>query len=361
MSIIMSQYHSSENTVKEIKYTSASVTGADITKLILDNTLIWAKPFNLSLTIGTGITNVQIQRTVKSDPSAPTTITKTASSVVPVYYGETIKVTPTAATGYKLTGTWPTTLNIVDNAALTINATSSVTQLNAPVIVGGGCAYQEIERLFTIYASVSNTNSKGVTAVGKLYNLRGGGRTLVATTEKTAPTAAYEGNVSANIGFEDTNNRLGYRDWAVIDEDNYSQTMSNGALIAVYFKADGYRDSAYRFWSNKYDVTNVNKTGKIPTPTVAASYYAPADGNPYEVFLEVEYSQPHPFGSKIVVETPSGTVELDSYRKITVDSLNSVIKVRLVDSSGFGIADSDVVSFNLANAEQLSSSESTAS
>jgi hypothetical protein len=352
--------NSTSNSVNEIKYTSASVTEADVIKLILDGTTVWAKPFRLFLNIGNGISSVNVTRTSKTDPAADTNTIVTSSKTIPVYYGETISVTPRALSGYTLSVTWPQTFTIVENTALNISATTPSVQLLPPVITDVQMSYVKEERRFDIRIFVTNPNTVKV-RVSADY--------LAKVGYYSATQVAYSGierskNIEAGgsgtLYFTDFDDQLGLREWA----ENFTFFMVRCYDDNVNVGVD-YLASVPVFWCNNplHNIGYENEcNGKIPVPTVSAKYTAPAAGQPYQINLSVMSGWDFPV--KLVLTTPTGITEIDrtwnwgSYSSTTlfdipafsVDSLDAVVKAQLLDRSPFGLIDSDEVIFNLADA-----------
>lgn len=357
MSINMPAYYHGD--VTAIKFTSGSISGSDVTKLILDNTIVWAKPFNLSITLDDGVSEVIVHRTVRTDPSAPTAdITRNASCVVPVFYGETIIVTPRAKANYTLQGTWPQTLNIVENASVTVSTTTTATKLLPVEITGGGTGEIKEERSYRIYTNVKNPNNIAVDVHKRLFNIKSA-RTEIQYANTTDRIAA---NSTGTVDFTDYSSTIGFSQWA--DPNRGSKESNNGALIAMFcsdttYNNTSYIPSIYKFWSNKWDMSVVNNSNnKIVKPVVSAVYYngdVQADGS-VSAFVTISSSAEWPFGRRIIVEAPSGPFEPTSSQfNITVPSLSSIIKVHFEDSTDFGFEPSDTVEFKFTEAESVSS------
>lgn len=367
MSIKLPNYGGAyEGRVNKIQYTSTSVNAEDVTKLVMNHTTVWAKPYTLTLTLGEGVASVQVQRVTKTDPAGVDS-TKTSSAAVPIFHGEVIKLTPTAKSNYTLTGTWPQTLTVLGNAAITVTATAGAgIQLQPPVIIDGGIGENKEIRQFLIYARVQNPNNVKVQIEKRLYNVKNG---LVSNA---LASEHYDDNyeeLAANytdlMQFEDYSSSYGFKQWA-----DPSIASNNGALIAVRCHDSNTKDSTkylsspYKFWSNKYNLSTVNASNnKITAPTVEASVLKSGG----EYILSVRVSETWPFAIKYIFETPSGFYDSSSPQYsggqllINIDSLNGAVKVYLVDQTTFGFANSDVVTFNIADAEIESSSTTTAS
>lgn len=354
--------NSTSNSVKEIKFTSASATEADVTKLLLNGTTVWAKPFQLFLAIGSGVSSVNVVRTSKTDPAAENTTTVTSSKTIPVYYGETIMVTPTALSGYTLSGTWPQTLNIVENTSIAIDATSNNIQLLPPIINSYSTGYLKEERRFSLIINVTNPNTVKVRVDGELFNINAGmSQVLINNVYEYVDAGS-----SSQILIEDYDDQIGLRSWA-----------ENFAFVALrcydWHANDGIvcLSSPYKFCSTNsiYKADSVNNSNnKITNPAIGASYSTPAQGDPYSVKINVLSGWDFPV--KLILTTPKGIVEIerddwwvrntgfDPYT-ISVDSLDSVIKAQLVDMTRFGLEPSDEVTFNLSDANNTDDDENT--
>lgn len=341
--------------VKKINFTSQNETLADVTTVILNNSIVWAKQFTLVLNVGDGVDSVEIRRLSKTEPSAPDTIKRVGTSAITTYYGEYIQIEPKPKQEYNLIDSWPKTIKILENTSISVNATTTSIKLVAPIIIDGGIGEVDAERRFSIYANMKNPNSNAVTAHCRLFNVKSN-----IIKEEAQMHISASSNSSVNVSFDDYSSTYGYKQWA-----DPSVEYDNGALIAARFIDFSANDdidnspSDYVFWSNKIDVTAVNNSNnKISSPTVSATYTTTDSG--YTLFVQV--TETWPFSVNIIFETPNGIYDSTSSevsgRQLTlpIDSMDGVVKVHLVDSSRFGFRDSDIISFNIADASQISSS-----
>lgn len=324
--------------------------------------------YTLLVTLCEGVSSASIKRTSTVNPSAETNITITATSVIPVYYGDVVEITPTVMTNYDILGTWPQTLTIIENSSIEIDADYNPTQLQPLVINGGGYTTLAEDRRVTIYTNVTNPNNVPVTVVARLFDVSYREYREIYSEPQTIEIPA---NSSREIAFDEYNNSQSFADWA--DPDKY---IGNGALIAMYCvdPTGNNLPSRYQFWSNCYDylptqsesstLGNANASTKIKTPTVSASYSAAAGTNPYNIKCTLLTGWFFPCTFNVV--TPSGVIELpvEAYSarnsaytngnflslQISVNSLDAVLRVQLVDRSGFGFEPSDEVTFNLTDA-----------
>lgn len=356
--------NSTSNSVKEIKFTSASVAEADVTKLLLNGTTVWAKPFTLYVNLGSGVSRVQVVKTSKTDPITSNTYTLTSSGSVPVYYGETIEIAPTATSNYTLSGTWPQTINIIENISITINATTTQSQLLPVEVIDGFYSYLEEERRATLCAEIINPNNIDVNIDYRLFNISYNTFEGVMLGSTTTPASA---NSDAQVLIDDYNNKLGFKDWA--DPDLYH---SNGALIAMRcvdpnYNNQSYQPSYWRFyaisntWGSPSTGGNIgtlnNVTNKLPSYSSVTASYELKD-NLYSVHLSPTGYWPLPF--KKVITTPNGIYEFadDESIVLDVDSLDAVVQIQRTDLTSLGFEPSDVTSFNLADAHEATDNQS---
>ena len=325
--------------------------------------------YTLLITLCEGVASASIKRTSTTNPSAETNITITTTSVIPVYYGDVVEITPVTETHYDICGTWPQTFNIIENASIEIDADYNppqLTQLQQLIINGGGFVIVEEEHRATIYTNVTNPNNVPVTVTARLFNVSSHTYSEVYSSPEIIEIPA---NSSRDVAFDEYDDRKNFADWA--DPDKY---VSNGALIAMYCldPTGSNLPSRYQFWSSRYGYSsgsslgNASKNGKITTPSISASYSAAQGTNPYNIKCTLLTGWFFPCKFNIV--TPSGIteipVEANPVRNnifdpgagnrftlsISVNSLDAVLRVQLVDCSGFGFESSDEVTFNLADA-----------
>jgi hypothetical protein len=215
-------------------------------------------------------------------------------------------------------------------------------------VTGGFYSYLETDFLATVCVNVENPNTFTTNVQGKLYNMNAGMAQISEAYLK------LDAGSSGQIGFDDYNDQIGMKNWA----ENFAVV----ALRCYNDQANNGIPSHYKFYTtNGYHSVSALNTcnGKLPTPVVSASYSTPAQGNPYSVKITALSGWDFPV--KLVLTTPKGIVEIerddywpystafDSYT-ISVDSLDSAIKLRLVDMSPFEFESSDEVTFNLSDA-----------
>ena len=106
--------------------TAIKYNGTDLTVLKYGDTAVWGKPYSLSISAGTN-TTVTATRTSSPNQNAST---GTLSSGSVVYYGDVLKITASASSGYKLStftvnGTsWTSGNTITVSSAINVVATA---------------------------------------------------------------------------------------------------------------------------------------------------------------------------------------------------------------------------------------------
>ena len=164
-----------------LKYGTTSPTaikynGTDLTVLKYGSTAVWGKPYSLSISAGTQ-TNVTVTRTSSPNQGAST---GTLSSGSVVYYGDVLKITASANSGYNLS-----TFTVNGNnftSGNTITVTSAIT------IVANSVASKSWKTVWTGSKSFSGWNmNKNTIQIVSLSGFTG----VVALRENTRITGTF--------------------------------------------------------------------------------------------------------------------------------------------------------------------------
>ena len=95
-------------------------------EVVVDGKTWWAKPYVLNISIGTGVASVTVRRTASKEPSASLTTLSNGSTV---YWGDTLTVSATAASGYTLQESYPYTMIVNGNTEITVTAKAVLQKL----------------------------------------------------------------------------------------------------------------------------------------------------------------------------------------------------------------------------------------
>lgn len=189
----------------------------DIKQLKLGNVTVWAKPYNLTLTQGGGVSSVTIKRTSTAEPSAKTGTIYAGTRRI--FHGDVLTVSATASDGYKLN---PYTQNytVSGNISVTVTATSSMPQLDEPIVFGHTWEGSDVVR-FNI---INSTNNPTVTCYIEVYE----GNTLYGTASaKVTPTSQL----------------IPYTTITVNMDSSFGEDYESGLVANIVFTANGYKDS----------------------------------------------------------------------------------------------------------------------
>lgn len=94
------------STVNTVKYNEQ-----DVKQIVFNDSSVWAKPYTLSVSKGTGVASITISRTSTLEPTAST---GSISAGDTIFYGDVLSVSATAATGYLL-DSYATSYTVSDN------------------------------------------------------------------------------------------------------------------------------------------------------------------------------------------------------------------------------------------------------
>lgn len=141
----------------EIKFVKNGVT-TDLTVLKYGNTAVWGKPFTLTVSQGTGVASVTVNRTSSPNQHAST---GTLSSGATIYYGDVLSVSATASTGYTI-NSYTSSYTVTGNVAVNISATQQASKqfAYAPAI-SANYSYDEQGGSYCLEYTITNRN--GVT------------------------------------------------------------------------------------------------------------------------------------------------------------------------------------------------------
>lgn len=145
----------------EIKFVKNGVT-TDLTVLKCGDTAVWGKPFTLTVSQGTGVASVTVNRTSSPNQHAST---GTLSSGATIYYGDVLSVSATASTDYTIDA-YTSSYTVTGNVVVSISATQQASKqfAYAPVISGD---YSYDEQGGSYYLEYTITNQNGVTVDAK--------------------------------------------------------------------------------------------------------------------------------------------------------------------------------------------------
>lgn len=197
----------------EIKVVKDGVT-TDLTVLKYGNTAVWGKPFTLTVSKGTGVASVTVNRTSSPNQHAST---GTLSSGATIYYGDELSVSATASTDYTI-NPYTSSYTVTGNVAVSISATQQAGNefAYAPVI-SGDYSYDEQNGSYYLEYTITNRNAVVV---------------YVTTTEQLD-------NLTGEI-FTYNDTLGGYRS---VTHKVYDLKENQGVQIVSTFSASGYKDS----------------------------------------------------------------------------------------------------------------------
>lgn len=198
----------------EIKFVKNGVT-TDLTVLKCGNTAVWGKPFTLTISQGTGVASVTVNRTSSPNQHAST---GALSSGATIYYGDVLSVSATASTDYTI-NPYTSSYTVTDNVAVSISATQNASEqfTYEPVIVGE-VTYDEQSAAYEFTYSVKNKNYIAVSAtITEQYD-----------SDSSGITNTYYKGIDGHSSYS----CVCYRD----------EQTKRGVKITVTFSAMGYED-----------------------------------------------------------------------------------------------------------------------
>lgn len=141
----------------EIKVVKDGVT-TDLTVLKCGNTAVWGKPFTLTVSQGTGVASVTVNRTSSPNQHASTS---ELSSGATIYYGDMLSVSATASTNYTI-DSYTSSYTVTGNIAVNISATQQPSyELAYAPVISGDYSYDEQGGSYWLEYTITNRN--GVT------------------------------------------------------------------------------------------------------------------------------------------------------------------------------------------------------
>ena len=197
----------------EIKFVKNGVT-TDLTVLKCGDTAVWGKPFTLTVSKGTGVASVTVNRISSPNQHAST---GTLTSGATIYYGDMLSVSATASTNYTI-DSYTSSYTVTGNIAVNISATQqpSYELAYAPVISGD---YSYDEQGGSYWLEYTITNQNGVTVD-------------VTTTQQ------YDSTSGVIETYLDT-----LRAYKSVTHQIYDLKENQGIQIVSTFSAAGYKDS----------------------------------------------------------------------------------------------------------------------
>lgn len=193
----------------EIKVVKDGVT-TDLTVLKCGNTAVWGKPFTLTVSQGTGVASVTVNRTSSPNQHAST---GALTSGATIYYGDVLSVSATASTDYTI-NPYTSSYTVTDNVTVSISAQPKKQFAYAPVI-SGDCSYDEQGGSY--YLEYTITNQNGVTVDVKTTehdSLEGTSYTYLDTLRayKSVTHTIYDWKENQGIQIVSTFSATGYKD-----------------------------------------------------------------------------------------------------------------------------------------------------
>lgn len=139
----------------EIKFVKNGVT-TDLTVLKYSNTAVWGKPFTLTVSQGTGVASVTVNRTSSPNQHANT---GALSSGATIYYGDVLSVSATASTDYTI-DPYTSSYTVTGNVAVNISATQQASkQFAYPPAISGNYSYDEQGGSYCLEYTITNRNA----------------------------------------------------------------------------------------------------------------------------------------------------------------------------------------------------------
>lgn len=154
--------------------------GTNLTVVELNGNTIWCKPYTITISTAGYVEQYSVVRTKTNEPSAG--VDKSLHSGQTIYYGDSITVNATAASGHKLNGTFPYTIdNVKSDVAVNITTSRIITPPSLEPNIYGQRIGNTITSVVAEIAFV-NSNNVGVTCH---YKITGTSVTFTDTKEGT--------------------------------------------------------------------------------------------------------------------------------------------------------------------------------
>lgn len=181
---------------------------------VIYSTPVWGKPFTLTVSQGTGVASVTVNRTSSPNQHAST---GTLSSGATIYYGDVLSVSATASTNYTI-DPYTSSYTVTGNVAVNISATQQASYefAYAPVI-SGDYSYDGQSGSYFLEYTITNRNA---------------GTVDVTTTQQydsfTGVIETYRDTLSA---------------YKRVTHTIYDLEENQGIQIVSTFSATGFKDS----------------------------------------------------------------------------------------------------------------------
>lgn len=95
--------------------------GSDVKRVIFNGASAWAKPYDLTISKGTGVSNVAIERGLTYEPTAPQDV---LAGIGTIYHGDELYIEATAQSGYVL-DSYETRRTVSGNTTVSVTAHSA--------------------------------------------------------------------------------------------------------------------------------------------------------------------------------------------------------------------------------------------
>ncbi len=346
MSIRYKYNGTSGNTNREIdtgiNFTSDEVTNAPVSKVYLNDRLIWQPTYKVIINYSAYVLDRLKIYTLDIGADKPReenwSLGNSNSHVVKCTEGQLLLITPVAKSGYVVTSHHDKFITVTGD--ITINVTTKTAtkgKLNPPVLIRGGSGM--VDGDYKAYGTFQNTNSVSVTATTRPYYIEN--RQLYQTRDMWDRTDTFTAGSTQAV--------------EVGGQGFYPYKGMH--LLAVKFSADGYEDSEWRFWSDYTSLVNSTAytTGQIPLALYEeCAYYEDGDKDgDYDIFIDLEPTS-HPLKWPMTVFSPLGATEYNMASDITLYDVppdNLKIKVMCYDPKGlFKSANISVTNSDLSEA-----------
>lgn len=137
----------------------------DITVVELNGNIIWCKPYTVTINTSGYVEQYSVVRTKTNEPTANEG--DTLHNGQTVYYGDSITVNATAASGHKLNGTFPYTIDVKNNVSINISTSRIITPPSLEPTIYGQRIGNTVTAIVAEIAFV-NSNNVGVTCHYKI-------------------------------------------------------------------------------------------------------------------------------------------------------------------------------------------------